>query len=54
MATLLSNKFSKKFSFYLYSKIDMKNEVSVSELTPPNLSLVPLKKTKRQQQKIGL
>ena len=34
----------KPLYFYLYGKIDMKSEISVSELTPPpNFSLIPLK-----------
>ena len=51
MATLIeqrSNKFSKKYhltSLFLFVwQIDMKYEISVSELTPlPNFSLIPLK-----------
>ena len=52
MATLLLNRgrinlvknVVKPLYFYLYGKIDMKYEISVSELTPPpNFSLIPLK-----------
>ena len=61
MATLLLNRgrinlvkyVIKSLYFHLYGKIDMKYEMSVSELTPPpNFSLIPLKIEKLLQ--VGL